>query len=107
MDLGRSLEEWLNNLDLGQYLPNFQAAGITEISHLFSLDNGFLTDIGVSPDSHRHRILDHLPTLAGDPSSDEDYVNCPSPHGLGPQTEDIYANVPETIQERPPSVPKS
>ncbi|XP_078325603.1 arf-GAP with Rho-GAP domain, ANK repeat and PH domain-containing protein 2-like isoform X9 [Crassostrea virginica] len=107
MDLGRSLEEWLNNLDLGQYLPNFQAAGITEISHLFSLDNGFLTDIGVSPDSHRHRILDHLPTLAGDPSSDEDYVNCPSPHGLGPQIEDIYANVPETIQERPPSVPKS
>lgn len=105
MDLGRTLEEWLSNLDLGQYLSNFQAAGITEISHLFSLDDGFLTDIGVTPVGHRKRVLDHLPTTSGGSASEEDYVNCPSPQGLGPEVDDIYANVPLDVQERGPSFP--
>ncbi|XP_056013170.1 arf-GAP with Rho-GAP domain, ANK repeat and PH domain-containing protein 1-like isoform X4 [Ostrea edulis] len=107
MDLGRTLEEWLINLDLGQYSSNLHAAGITEISHLFALDDGFLTDIGVSLLGHRKRILEHLPTVSGGSVSEEDYVNCPSPQGPGPQWEDIYANVPPSVQERRPSVPKS
>ncbi|XP_062580578.1 arf-GAP with Rho-GAP domain, ANK repeat and PH domain-containing protein 1-like isoform X2 [Saccostrea cucullata] len=109
MDLGRTLEEWLSNLDLGQYLPNFQAAGITEISHLFALDDGFLTDVGVSLLGHRKRILEHLPSVSGSSAGEEDYVNCPSPLGLGPQVDDIYANIPQNVTEieRRPSVPKT
>jgi hypothetical protein len=107
MDLGRTLEEWLINLDLGQYLSNLHAAGITEISHLFALDDGFLNDIGVSLLGHRKRILEHLPSVSGGSVSEEDYVNCPSPQGPGPVWEDIYANVPQSVQERRPSVPKS
>ncbi|KAK3100486.1 hypothetical protein FSP39_020867 [Pinctada imbricata] len=101
MDLGRTLEEWLSNLDLGKYIDYFRNAGLTELEHCSELDDGFLHDIGISQPEHRARILQSLKLLKVDErsrsteqtsrSGQDDYINYPT--NQDDEEESIYQNV--------------
>lgn len=63
METNGTLEGWLQNLSLEQYLSTFQNAGFTSLEHCTSLDDDLLNIIGITPLGHRKRILSHLPVI--------------------------------------------
>lgn len=56
------IEEFLVNINLGQYLPNFQEYGYNIVTDCVGINNSVLQQMGVLPTGHRRRILKQLDT---------------------------------------------
>ncbi|XP_068799319.1 arf-GAP with Rho-GAP domain, ANK repeat and PH domain-containing protein 2 isoform X1 [Struthio camelus] len=62
MGNGTAIEEFLVNINLGQYLPNFKQYGYNIVTDCMGIDNSVLQQMGVLPTGHRRRILKQLDT---------------------------------------------
>ncbi|NWZ47908.1 ARAP2 protein, partial [Haliaeetus albicilla] len=56
------IEEFLVNINLGQYLPNFKEYGYNIVTDCMGINNSVLQQMGVLPTGHRRRILKQLDT---------------------------------------------
>uniref|UniRef100_A0A8B9ZJQ4 ArfGAP with RhoGAP domain, ankyrin repeat and PH domain 2 n=1 Tax=Anas platyrhynchos TaxID=8839 RepID=A0A8B9ZJQ4_ANAPL len=56
------IEEFLVNINLGQYLPNFKEYGYNIVTDCTGINNSVLQQMGVLPTGHRRRILKQLDT---------------------------------------------
>ncbi|KAF1643040.1 Arf-GAP with Rho-GAP domain, ANK repeat and PH domain-containing protein 2, partial [Eudyptes chrysocome] len=56
------IEEFLVNINLGQYLPNFKEYGYNIVTDCLGINNNVLQQMGVLPTGHRRRILKQLDT---------------------------------------------
>ncbi|XP_009579932.1 PREDICTED: arf-GAP with Rho-GAP domain, ANK repeat and PH domain-containing protein 2, partial [Fulmarus glacialis] len=56
------IEEFLVNINLGQYLPNFKEYGYNVLTDCVGINNHVLQQMGVLPTGHRRRILKQLDT---------------------------------------------
>lgn len=56
------IEEFLVNINLGQYLPNFKEHGYNVVTDCVGINNSALQQMGVLPTGHRRRILKQLDT---------------------------------------------
>ncbi|NXL28928.1 ARAP2 protein, partial [Glaucidium brasilianum] len=54
------IEEFLVNINLGQYLPNFKEYGYNIVTDCVGINNSVLQEMGVLPTGHRRRILKQL-----------------------------------------------
>ncbi|XP_067993645.1 arf-GAP with Rho-GAP domain, ANK repeat and PH domain-containing protein 2 isoform X1 [Melanerpes formicivorus] len=61
-DNGTDIGEFLANINLGQYLPNFKEYGYNVVTDCVGIDNSVLQQMGVLPTGHRRRILKQLDT---------------------------------------------
>lgn len=59
---GTDIEEFLANINLGQYLPNFKESGYKVVTDCVGINNSVLQQMGVLPTGHRRRILKQLDT---------------------------------------------
>ncbi|XP_071599885.1 arf-GAP with Rho-GAP domain, ANK repeat and PH domain-containing protein 2 isoform X1 [Heliangelus exortis] len=59
---GTGIEEFLVNINLGQYLPNFKEYGYHIVTDCVGINNSVLQQMGVLPTGHRRRILKQLDT---------------------------------------------
>ncbi|NXL64672.1 ARAP2 protein, partial [Chordeiles acutipennis] len=59
---GTDIEEFLVNINLGQYLPNFKEYGYNIVTDCVGISNCVLQQMGVLPTGHRRRILKQLDT---------------------------------------------
>ncbi|XP_050752155.1 arf-GAP with Rho-GAP domain, ANK repeat and PH domain-containing protein 2 [Gymnogyps californianus] len=59
---GTDIEEFLVNINLGQYLPNFKGYGYNIVTDCVGINNSVLQQMGVLPTGHRRRILKQLDT---------------------------------------------
>ncbi|KAM6402174.1 LOW QUALITY PROTEIN: arf-GAP with Rho-GAP domain, ANK repeat and PH domain-containing protein 2 [Pluvialis apricaria] len=59
---GTDIEEFLVNINLGQYLPNFKEYGYNIVTDCVGINNSVLQQMGVLPTGHRRRILKQLDT---------------------------------------------
>ncbi|NXW09269.1 ARAP2 protein, partial [Fregetta grallaria] len=59
---GTDIEEFLVNINLGQYLPNFKECGYNIVTDCVGINNRVLQQMGVLPTGHRRRILKQLDT---------------------------------------------
>ncbi|NXI48506.1 ARAP2 protein, partial [Galbula dea] len=59
---GTDIEEFLVNINLGQYLPNFKEYGYNTVTDCVGVNNSVLQQMGVLPTGHRRRILKQLDT---------------------------------------------
>ncbi|NWW90369.1 ARAP2 protein, partial [Rhynochetos jubatus] len=59
---GTDIEEFLVNINLGQYLPNFKEYGYNIVTDCVGIDDNVLQKMGVLPTGHRRRILKQLDT---------------------------------------------
>ncbi|KFW65279.1 Arf-GAP with Rho-GAP domain, ANK repeat and PH domain-containing protein 2, partial [Pygoscelis adeliae] len=59
---GTDIEEFLVNINLGQYLPNFKEYGYNIVTDCLGINNNVLQQMGVLPTGHRRRILKQLDT---------------------------------------------
>ncbi|NWT38264.1 ARAP2 protein, partial [Chroicocephalus maculipennis] len=59
---GTDIEEFLVNINLGQYLPNFKEYGYNVVTDCVGINNSVLQQMGVLPTGHRRRILKQLDT---------------------------------------------
>ncbi|KFQ79981.1 Arf-GAP with Rho-GAP domain, ANK repeat and PH domain-containing protein 2 [Phaethon lepturus] len=59
---GTDIEEFLVNINLGQYLPNFKDYGYNMVTDCVGINNSVLQQMGVLPTGHRRRILKQLDT---------------------------------------------
>ncbi|XP_048797442.1 arf-GAP with Rho-GAP domain, ANK repeat and PH domain-containing protein 2 isoform X2 [Lagopus muta] len=59
---GTDIEEFLVNINLGQYLPNFKEHGYNIVTDCMGINNSALQQMGVLPTGHRRRILKQLDT---------------------------------------------
>lgn len=57
---GTDMEEFLVNINLGQYLPNFKEYGYNIVTDCVGINDDVLQQMGVLPTGHRRRILKHL-----------------------------------------------
>ncbi|KAM6261223.1 arf-GAP with Rho-GAP domain, ANK repeat and PH domain-containing protein 2 isoform 2-T2 [Porphyrio hochstetteri] len=57
---GTDIEEFLANINLGQYLPNFKEYGYNFVTDCLGINNNVLQQMGVLPTGHRRRILKQL-----------------------------------------------
>ncbi|XP_010019258.1 PREDICTED: arf-GAP with Rho-GAP domain, ANK repeat and PH domain-containing protein 2 [Nestor notabilis] len=57
---GTDIEEFLVNINLGQYLPNFKEHGYNIVTDCVGINNSVLQQMGVLPTGHRRRILKQL-----------------------------------------------
>ncbi|GAB0188329.1 arf-GAP with Rho-GAP domain, ANK repeat and PH domain-containing protein 2 [Grus japonensis] len=57
---GTDIEEFLVNINLGQYLPNFKEYGYNVVTDCVGINNSVLQQMGVLPTGHRRRILKQL-----------------------------------------------
>ncbi|NXD72130.1 ARAP2 protein, partial [Eolophus roseicapillus] len=57
---GTDIEEFLLNINLGQYLPNFKERGYNIVTDCVGINNSILQQMGVLPTGHRRRILKQL-----------------------------------------------
>ncbi|NXX91243.1 ARAP2 protein, partial [Centropus bengalensis] len=57
---GTDIEEFLVNINLGQYLPKFKEYGYNVVTDCVGLNNSVLQQMGVLPTGHRRRILKQL-----------------------------------------------
>ncbi|NXI99177.1 ARAP2 protein, partial [Psophia crepitans] len=57
---GTDIEEFLVNINLGQYLPNFKEYGYNVVTDCVAINNSVLQQMGVLPTGHRRRILKQL-----------------------------------------------
>ncbi|NWX82372.1 ARAP2 protein, partial [Nothoprocta pentlandii] len=62
MGNGIDIEEFLVNINLGQYLPNFKDHGYNIVTDCVGINNSVLQQMGVLPTGHRRRILKQLDT---------------------------------------------
>ncbi|XP_062430582.1 arf-GAP with Rho-GAP domain, ANK repeat and PH domain-containing protein 2 [Rhea pennata] len=62
MGNGTEIEEFLVNINLGQYLPNFKEYGYNIVTDCVGINNSVLQQMGVLPTGHRRRILKQLDT---------------------------------------------
>ncbi|KAM8808577.1 arf-GAP with Rho-GAP domain, ANK repeat and PH domain-containing protein 2 [Eudromia elegans] len=62
MGNGTDIEEFLVNINLGQYLPNFKDHGYNIVTDCVGISNSVLQQMGVLPTGHRRRILKQLDT---------------------------------------------
>ncbi|KAM6362246.1 arf-GAP with Rho-GAP domain, ANK repeat and PH domain-containing protein 2 [Alca torda] len=60
---GTDIEEFLVNINLGQYLPNFKEYGYNIVTDCVGINNSVLQQMGVLPTGHRRRILKQLDTI--------------------------------------------
>ncbi|XP_027602588.1 arf-GAP with Rho-GAP domain, ANK repeat and PH domain-containing protein 2 [Pipra filicauda] len=54
------IEEFLVNINLGQYIPNFKEYGYNIVTDCVGINNSVLQQMGVLPTGHRRRILKQL-----------------------------------------------
>ncbi|NWS70804.1 ARAP2 protein, partial [Crotophaga sulcirostris] len=59
---GTDIEEFLVNINLGQYLPKFKEYGYNIVTDCVGINNSVLQQMGVLPTGHRRRILKQLDT---------------------------------------------
>uniref|UniRef100_A0A8C2U5S9 ArfGAP with RhoGAP domain, ankyrin repeat and PH domain 2 n=1 Tax=Coturnix japonica TaxID=93934 RepID=A0A8C2U5S9_COTJA len=59
---GTDIEEFLVNINLGQYLLNFKEHGYNVVADCVGINNSALQQMGVLPTGHRRRILKQLDT---------------------------------------------
>ncbi|XP_010085633.1 PREDICTED: arf-GAP with Rho-GAP domain, ANK repeat and PH domain-containing protein 2-like, partial [Pterocles gutturalis] len=59
---GTDIEEFLVNINLGQYLPNFKEYGYNMVTDCVGINNSVLQQMGVLPTGHRRRFLKQLDT---------------------------------------------
>ncbi|KAM9236410.1 arf-GAP with Rho-GAP domain, ANK repeat and PH domain-containing protein 2 [Leptosomus discolor] len=59
---GTDIEEFLANINLGQYIPNFKEYGYNIVTDCVGINNSVLQQMGVLPTGHRRRILKQLDT---------------------------------------------
>ncbi|XP_009933828.2 arf-GAP with Rho-GAP domain, ANK repeat and PH domain-containing protein 2 [Opisthocomus hoazin] len=59
---GTDIQEFLVNINLGQYLPNFKEYGYNIVTDCVGINNSVLQQMGVLPTGHRRRILKQLDT---------------------------------------------
>lgn len=57
------IEEFLVNINLAQYLPNFKKYGYNTVMDCVGMNNSVLQQMGVLPTGHRRRILKQLDNL--------------------------------------------
>ncbi|NXC51038.1 ARAP2 protein, partial [Penelope pileata] len=57
---GTDIEEFLVNINLGQYLRNFKEYGYNIVADCMGINNSVLQQMGVLPTGHRRRILKQL-----------------------------------------------
>uniref|UniRef100_A0A8C3U4X8 ArfGAP with RhoGAP domain, ankyrin repeat and PH domain 2 n=1 Tax=Catharus ustulatus TaxID=91951 RepID=A0A8C3U4X8_CATUS len=57
------IEEFLVNINLAQYLPNFKKYGYNTVMDCVGMNNSVLQQMGVLPTGHRRRILKQLENL--------------------------------------------
>ncbi|NXF76659.1 ARAP2 protein, partial [Sclerurus mexicanus] len=57
---GTDIEEFLANINLGQYIPNFKEYGYNILRDCVGINNSVLQQMGVLPTGHRRRILKQL-----------------------------------------------
>lgn len=57
------IEEFLVNINLAQYLPNFKKYGYNTVMDCVGINNSVLQQMGVLPTGHRRRILKQLDNL--------------------------------------------
>ncbi|XP_009564883.2 arf-GAP with Rho-GAP domain, ANK repeat and PH domain-containing protein 2 [Cuculus canorus] len=57
---GMAIEEFLVNINLGQYLPKFKEYGYNIVTDCVGINNSVLQQMGVLPTGHRRRILKQL-----------------------------------------------
>ncbi|NXJ79936.1 ARAP2 protein, partial [Trogon melanurus] len=57
------IEEFLVNINLGQYLPNFKEYGYNIVTDCLGINDSVLQQMGVLPTGHRRRILKQLDTM--------------------------------------------
>ncbi|NWS99399.1 ARAP2 protein, partial [Mionectes macconnelli] len=57
---GADIEEFLVNINLGQYIPNFKEYGYNIVTDCVGINNSVLQQMGVLPTGHRRRILKQL-----------------------------------------------
>ncbi|NXG57279.1 ARAP2 protein, partial [Hemiprocne comata] len=62
MGNGTDIEEFLVNINLGQYLPKFKEYGYNIVTDCVGINNNVLQQMGVLPTGHRRRILKQLDT---------------------------------------------
>ncbi|NWH32001.1 ARAP2 protein, partial [Chloropsis hardwickii] len=62
---GIDIEEFLVNINLAQYLPNFKKCGYNTVTDCVGINNSALQEMGVLPTGHRRRILKQLDSLLG------------------------------------------
>ncbi|XP_051474613.1 arf-GAP with Rho-GAP domain, ANK repeat and PH domain-containing protein 2 [Apus apus] len=62
MGNGTDIEEFLVNINLGQYLPHFKEYGYNIVTDCMGINNSVLQQMGVLPTGHRRRILKQLDT---------------------------------------------
>ncbi|XP_023781160.1 arf-GAP with Rho-GAP domain, ANK repeat and PH domain-containing protein 2 isoform X2 [Cyanistes caeruleus] len=60
---GTDIEEFLVNINLAQYLPNFKKYGYNSVTDCVGINNNVLQQMGVLPTGHRRRILKQLDSL--------------------------------------------
>uniref|UniRef100_A0A8C9MQT5 ArfGAP with RhoGAP domain, ankyrin repeat and PH domain 2 n=1 Tax=Serinus canaria TaxID=9135 RepID=A0A8C9MQT5_SERCA len=60
---GPDIEEFLVNINLAQYLPNFKKHGYNTVTDCVGINNSVLQQMGVLPTGHRRRILKQLDSL--------------------------------------------
>lgn len=60
---GSDIEEFLVNINLAQYLPNFKKYGYNAVTDCVGINNSVLQQMGVLPTGHRRRILKQLDSL--------------------------------------------
>ncbi|NWU00900.1 ARAP2 protein, partial [Urocynchramus pylzowi] len=60
---GTDIEEFLVNINLAQYLPNFKKYGYNSVTDCMGINNSVLQQMGVLPTGHRRRILKQLDSL--------------------------------------------
>ncbi|XP_062991515.1 arf-GAP with Rho-GAP domain, ANK repeat and PH domain-containing protein 2 [Elgaria multicarinata webbii] len=59
-DIDVDIKEFLDGINLGQYVPNFQDFGYNTLQDCAGINNRVLQQIGISPTGHRRRILKQL-----------------------------------------------
>uniref|UniRef100_A0A8C8VKD7 ArfGAP with RhoGAP domain, ankyrin repeat and PH domain 2 n=1 Tax=Pelusios castaneus TaxID=367368 RepID=A0A8C8VKD7_9SAUR len=55
-----TIKEFLANINLIQYLPNFKESGYNTVSDCIGINNNVLQQIGILPTGHRRRVLKQL-----------------------------------------------
>ncbi|XP_019381876.1 PREDICTED: arf-GAP with Rho-GAP domain, ANK repeat and PH domain-containing protein 2 [Gavialis gangeticus] len=63
VDSNIDIKEFLENINLGQYIPNFKDHGYNTVPACVGINNNVLQEIGILPTGHRRRILKQLETI--------------------------------------------
>ena len=67
--------EWLNSLELSQYIVKFEELRIDGILLLQVTDSDLLNDLGIQVRLHRYKILENIKKLVEEPISEIPLLN--------------------------------